>query len=439
MENAVIYARYSSHNQTENSIEAQVEAAKVYAKQHKYNIVSVYADRAKTGTNDNREEFQKMLRDTDHHSFNVIIVWKVDRFGRNREEIALNKYRCKKNGVRVEYVAENITSGPEGVILESVLEGFAEYYSRALSQNTKRGIKNIAMKGEYTGGKPPYGYRIVNGKYEIVPDEAKKIKEVFKLFNSGLNFSEIARTLDLSYYNIRIYLSNKSYYDGVYRRAGAEVEGIIPPIINKKEFDMVQARLSSYTKRKKPNDYPLTGKIHCKVCGKKFVGCSCEDSSKYNYYRSTCKCAGHLMRIRKCEIEASTHESIAQILNSDDSTKSLATKVHKRLQEKVKGISSKANKETLLTRRKRLLDAFEKGVIEMNELSERLAALDETLAKLTHTMEVPSAKEIEEFILEFKNVKTTRILIENLVANIIVDPMDGSYEIKFGLSRFRTD
>ena len=89
MENAVIYARYSSHNQTENSIEAQVEAGRSFAKSHKYNIVGIYADRAKTGTNDQREEFQRMLSATEKHTFTVIIVWKVDRFGRNREEIAL--------------------------------------------------------------------------------------------------------------------------------------------------------------------------------------------------------------------------------------------------------------------------------------------------------------------------------------------------------------
>lgn len=436
MENAVIYARYSSHNQTENSIEAQVEAAKKFAKSHKYNVIEVYADRAKTGTNDNREAFQQMLRATDRHTFSVIIVWKVDRFGRNREEIALNKYRCKKNGVRVEYVAENIIDGPEGVILESILEGFAEYYSRALSQNCKRGIKNIAMKGEYTGGKPPYGYKIVDGKYTVVPEEAKKIKEVFKLFNSGLNFSEIARTLDLSYYNIRIYLSNKSYYDGVYRRLGVNIEGIIPPIITKQDYDMVQSRLNSYTKRKKPDEYILTGKIHCKSCGKKFTGCGSDP--KYKYYRSTCKCAGHLMRIRKCEIEASTHDSIVQILESDSHIEVLVDAVHSRLTGRILGISSKASKESLLTRRKRLLDAFEKGVLEMNELSERLAALDETLAKITQVPEVPSKAEIKDFILEFKNKNSTRVLVENLVENIIVNPEDLSYEIKFGLPNFGT-
>ena len=436
MENAVIYARYSSRNQTENSIEAQVEAAKAFAKAHKYNVIEVFADRAKTGTNDNREAFQRMLHATGRKNFTVIIVWKVDRFGRNREEIALNKYKCKKNGVRVEYVAENITSGPEGVILESVLEGFAEYYSKALSQNCKRGIHNVALKGGYTGGKPPYGYDIVDGKYVVNTEQAKKINDVFKLFASGLNFSEIAERLDLQYYNIRIYLSNRSYYDGVYRRAGVEVPNIIPPIINKKDFDAVQERLNSYTKRKKPNDYVLTGKIYCKKCGKKFTGCS---GAGYKYYRSTCRCAGHLMRLNKELVEMDAERRIKDILKSDDRIASIAETVHDRLQSKIIGSRSKTSKETLIIRRKRLLDAFEKGVLEMNELSERLAALDETLAKLNQIPEIPSTEDIEKFILEFKNVKTTRLLVENLVANILVDPENITYEIKFGLSRFGTD
>ena len=132
---AVIYARYSSHGQTEQSIEGQLAKGHEYAAAKGYTVVHEYIDRAMTGRNDNREQFQKMLSDTAKHQFSVIIVWKVDRFGRNREEIAFNKHTCKKNGVRVEYVAESLPNAPEAVILESVLEGMAEYYSLQLSQN----------------------------------------------------------------------------------------------------------------------------------------------------------------------------------------------------------------------------------------------------------------------------------------------------------------
>ena len=158
-EKAVIYARYSSHNQTEQSIEGQIAAARRYAADHNYQIVNEYCDRAKTGTNDNREAFQRMLSDCHKKLFTVIIVWKVDRFGRNREEITFNKYQAKKNGVRVEYVAESISDGPEGVILESVLEGMAEYYSLQLSQNVKRGLLESDKKHRVMGGHATLGYK----------------------------------------------------------------------------------------------------------------------------------------------------------------------------------------------------------------------------------------------------------------------------------------
>ena len=147
---AVIYARYSSHSQTEQSIEGQLAAAHGYAKNKGYTVIREYCDRAQTGRNDNRDAFQQMLSDTDKHQFDVIITWKVDRIGRNREDIAFNKHRCKKNGVRIEYVAENLPDSAESVILESVLEGMAEYYSLQLSTNIRRGQLESARKGIVT-------------------------------------------------------------------------------------------------------------------------------------------------------------------------------------------------------------------------------------------------------------------------------------------------
>ena len=163
-ERAVVYARYSSHRQGEQSIEGQLAAAKTYADARGYTIVHEYVDRAMTGRNDNRDEFQQMLSDCSKKQFTVIIVWKVDRFGRNREEITFNKYRAKKHGVRVEYVAENMGEGPESVILESVLEGMAEYYSLQLSQNVKRGYRENAKKCKFAGGRVPLGYKLDSDK-----------------------------------------------------------------------------------------------------------------------------------------------------------------------------------------------------------------------------------------------------------------------------------
>ena len=98
--NAVVYARYSSHKQGEQSIEGQLAAAYKYAGEHGYTIIHECIDRAQTGRNDDREQFQQMLKDTAKHQFEAIIVWKIDRFGRNREEIALTNIDAKRTASR---------------------------------------------------------------------------------------------------------------------------------------------------------------------------------------------------------------------------------------------------------------------------------------------------------------------------------------------------
>lgn len=112
---AVIYARYSSSGQREESIEGQLRDCKEFAKQHGMNVVGEYIDKALTGRTDKRPDFQRMLRDSDRGLFQAVICWKMDRFARNRYDSAINKYKLKKNGVRVFYAKELIPEGPEGI------------------------------------------------------------------------------------------------------------------------------------------------------------------------------------------------------------------------------------------------------------------------------------------------------------------------------------
>ena len=129
MKTAVIYARYSSDRQTEQSIEGQLRVCEDYAKTHNILILNTYIDRAMTGTNDNREAFQKMLADSNEKSFDYVLVYKFDRFSRNKYETAIHKKTLKDNGVKVLSATEHIPDSPEGIIFESMLEGYAEYYS----------------------------------------------------------------------------------------------------------------------------------------------------------------------------------------------------------------------------------------------------------------------------------------------------------------------
>ena len=300
---AVVYARFSSARQHETSIEGQLAAAHKYADEKGYTIIHEYCDRAKTGTNDNREEFQRMLSDCAKHQFTVIITWKVDRFGRNREEITFNKYKAKKNGVRVEYVAETVVDGPEGVILESVLEGMAEYYSLQLSQNVQRGMLEAAKKHHVTSGAAvPFGYRVAADKtYEIDPDRAPIAKKIFELYAAGNSEADVVRYLNAKGYrtsrgnkfnrnSLKRMLKNEKY-TGVYiYKDIIRDEDAIPAIIDKETFHKVQEMLK--VNKKRPynkwsySDYILTGKLFCGKCNAPMTGKSGTGRSgvKHCYY-----------------------------------------------------------------------------------------------------------------------------------------------------------
>ncbi len=303
VEKAVVYARYSSHKQGEQSIEGQLTAAQAYAEARGYTIIHEYIDRAMTGRNDNRDEFQQMLSDCGKKQFSVIIVWKVDRFGRNREEITFNKYRCKKHGVRVEYVAENMGDGPESVILESVLEGMAEYYSLQLSQNIRRGNLENAKKGKFTGGHVPLGYKVNKDHYYVVdPDGAALVRRIFAMYAEGQTITEIITTLNaeglhtsqgkpFTKNSLRTVLKNEKYI-GIYNFKGGEIrmEDTVPAIVDKDTYYKVQRLLSINQRAPAAKwsraDYLLTNKLFCGSCGAQMVGESGTNKTgvKYSYY-----------------------------------------------------------------------------------------------------------------------------------------------------------
>ena len=159
MTKAVIYARYSSHNQREESIEGQLRECNSFASHNDMEIVAEYIDRAISGGTDDRPEFQRMIRDSDRKNFDAVIVYAIDRFARNRYDSATYKMKLKKNGVKVYYAKQSIPDSPEGIILESVMEGYAEYYSENLAMHIKRGQRENALQCKVVNGRPPLGYK----------------------------------------------------------------------------------------------------------------------------------------------------------------------------------------------------------------------------------------------------------------------------------------
>ena len=160
----VIYARYSSDNQREESIEGQLRECKEFAEKNDITILGTYIDRALSAKTDNRPDFQRMIKDSEKNMFDVVIVWKLDRFARNRYDSAHYKSILKRNGVKVISATEIISQGAEGILLESLLEGYAEYYSAELSEKVIRGMKENALKCKYNGGTLPIGYVIDENK-----------------------------------------------------------------------------------------------------------------------------------------------------------------------------------------------------------------------------------------------------------------------------------
>ena len=195
--NVVIYARFSSHSQTEQSIEGQLKVCNEYAAANNYVVVGEYIDRAQSGTTDNRSEFQRMIADSDRHTFEGVLVYQLDRFARNRYDSAINKAKLKKNGVRVLSAKENISNDASGILVEGVLESMAEYYSVELSQKIHRGMQINAQKCLSNGSNPGLGYKVDSERrFYVDEDEAKIVREIFHRYASGETVADIIRDLN---------------------------------------------------------------------------------------------------------------------------------------------------------------------------------------------------------------------------------------------------
>lgn len=463
---AVIYARYSSHNQTEQSIEGQLAAAHKYAKLKGYTVVHEYIDRAMTGRNDNRDDFQKMLSDTSKKQFGVIIVWKVDRFGRNREEITFNKYRCKKNGVKVEYVAENLPDSPEGVILESVLEGMAEYYSLQLSQNVQRGLLESAKKHQVIGGNVPLGLMMDENKH-YAPDSktAPIVKTVFDMYAAGSTISEIISYLNASGMrtkqgrlftksSLTTVLKNEKYI-GVYSfKDIIRDEDVIPPIVEKEVFYKVQDMLK--VNRRMPShkwsysDYILTDKLFCGKCGSAMVGESGfgKMGVKYSYYmcakrRKDKSC--DKKPVRQEWIEEIVLNRIQDILQNDELLEFIAENTWQYYLEQDESLekikSLQAELDGVEKSISNLMKAIEAGIFNdmtkarMDELDAQRAALKATIAdvelekgfRLTKDHILYFLERLKE--LDYKDRDCQKRLIEVFVNAIFV--YDDNLKITF--------
>ena len=333
---AVIYARYSSDNQREESIEGQLRECKEYAERNDMVIVKTYIDRALSAKTDNRPEFQRMIKDSSQEFFDVVLVWKLDRFARNRYDSAHYKAVLRKNRVKVISAKETISDGPEGIILESMLEGYAEYYSAELAQKVTRGMIENTLKGKYNGGIVTFGYIVDENKnFQPHPVNAAIVQDIFRRYSEGENTKDILESLRAqgvknqqghtpAYNFVTNILKNRRYL-GEYRFQDTVAENVFPVLVSPEVFERCQKRLAINQKKpahfKKVKDkYLLTGKIFCGYCGGHMSGVSGTSSVgvTHRYYHCNTAKTKKLCdkkRIRKDLIESIVIDYTFNILN----------------------------------------------------------------------------------------------------------------------------
>ena len=439
MNNAVIYARYSAGpRQTDQSIEGQIADCTRYAEQNGLVVSKVYADKHISGkSTEGRDEFLRMIEDAKRKQFTDVIVWKVDRFGRDKTDIAIYKRELRKAGVKLHYSAESVPEGPEGIILESLLEGLAEYYSADLRQKVTRGMKESLKKNQWPG-KLPFGYTKDKEKHiVIVPDQADVVRQVFALHNDGHSIAEIVRILA----NKGIYQKNGSvyriltnrHYLGEFEMMGISVTA--EPIITKEEWDMAAERMKAPKKGGAKMNYLLSGKLICEKCGAVLTGThgTSKSGRKFAYYQCPNKCIKPLPKDR---YEMTVLEEVRQAVLGDDTVEQIADRIMEMQNADLPHAEIKRIQAQISDFQKRidnLLQAVEEG-LKMSSVKDRIDDYERKVATLTDELNRLKLKKpliprkyLVEWLKSFRSGDTSdddfcERLIKTFIEKIIVYP-----------------
>lgn len=429
---AVIYARFSSDRQREESIDGQIRECTEYAKRNDIQIVGSYIDRALSASKETekRLNFLRMIQDSSKRLFDIVLVWKLDRFSRDRYDAAHYKHLLKKNGVKVVSATEHIADGPEGIILEAMLEGMAEYYSAELSEKIHRGQKENALKGRNNGGGIPLGYQLgKEQRLEIDPLTAPIVQEIFRRYANGETLRNIGDDLNqrglksstgkpFTSSTFGPMLKNRKYV-GEYRYQEVVIPGGVPAIVEQDIFDRVQVRRGKNKRApaaaKADEPYWLTTKLFCGNCGTMMAGESGTSVTGRTYYYYKCSHAKRKKGCTKKAVKKSWIENLVvqqtmKIIMDEDLLNRIAARLvavqgeenydlkllEKQLTETEKGVEN-------------MLNAIQAGIITAST-KQRLAELEENKAQLEQQIiqekikkPVLSLEQISFFLHQFKN------------------------------------
>ncbi len=468
---AAIYARYSSDNQREESITAQLRAAHEYCKKNDYTIVKEYTDEAISARTDERPAFQKMIEDAATGLFGVLIVHKIDRFARNRYDAAFYKRSLQKSGVRIRYIEHQLDDSPESGILESVLEGMAEYYSKNLAREVKKGMHENALLAKHNGGTPPLGYDVAPDKtYVINSQESWIVQKIFRDYANDKSLASICAELNearvttkrgssFGKNSLHDLLKNPKYIGRyTFGRSSTDVDGkrnsrkasenlivienALPALIDLTTWEKVQSKFrKNITGTRAAEIYIFSGLLRC-PCGSTLVGNRYKGRTKdYSYYR-----CNNATRTGQCEspkyqkeiLENFLLDKILPAILSKESAKVFCKSINEMMtvfaQENLSHIqtlekekkNAQSKVESLLRMAESgnaplsLLDRIRQNEESVKSIDLQLAKIEKQIKKITLTEH--QLQEIFELLKKEKEPAALKLLVQSLVCSILLDP-----------------
>jgi len=437
--NAAIYARYSSHSQREESIDQQVAVCRRWCAAHGHDVAAVYADEARSGrSTEGREQFLRMVDDAKNGMFQLVVVYKLDRFARDRYDAAIYRKRLRDAGVEVKSAMEAIPDGPEGRLLEAVVEGVAEWYSADLSQKTLRGMTHNAERCR-ANGVQVFGYGIgEDGRYVIDEPQAEVVREVFRRWADGEPSAVVAR--ELAARGVRTArgrtpkkdwpstIVHDERYLGTYRWGDVRVEGGMPRIVSDAEWVAAhnRARRPSLAP-KRTHDYALSGRLWDRATGLPMHGYSARgEGGEYTYYGVIED--GHRRLVRRELIEGAVVRAVRAALADAALVDDVVARVmerQRRLSDSPEVLGARATLRAADAEEERLLDAIQAGV-PLAGIRERAEVLNERRRAARATLETAeggavSADAVRAAMARLASHGSDAAILRHCVAGVVVD------------------
>lgn len=420
----VIYARYSSHNQKEESIEQQVEECMAFAALNHIKIIQVYSDKALSGKTDKRPQFQKMMRDAEKRQFTVVVAYKSNRIARNMLNALSYEDKLGRFGIETLYAKEEFGNTAAGRFALRTMMNVNQFYSENMAEDIRRGMRDNAENCKVNGAIPLGYVRGPDGRYAIDPTEAAVVREIYKRVLEGESFVDIANDLNgrgiktkrkglwnkNSFHRL---LANDNYI-GVYRHSGYINEQGIPPILEKEVFYAMQKHLETKKnprgRHRENNDYLLTGKLHCGYCKSFMVGISGTSKTGDKHYYYTCndrRTGGSCKKenVRKDYIEQIVTELTQRFILQDEVIEWIANSAMEVLAQSSSEVEIAAMESELAADRKaakNIMNAIEQGIFTAMT-KDRLLELELDISTLEKSIALARAAS-EETVMEKERI-----------------------------------